>query len=345
LRFKISKNGGKLPSGPINQPNYPKPHLNLKSGNLVYPSPVPVHPNEPEAGKIYAVTYASHRGRDDRFCRAVESAVRHQVPLVILGWGTKWLGLSQKLEAAYNFSVTLNTTDIMLFTDAFDVLYSNTVGYIKKSFLELNSAVVFSGECGCWPHIAENKTICTHAYPLAPTPYRFLNSGSWIGYAKPASEMLLTVMEEAGANFGMANDQKLIADMYIDGRNGIKLDFHNKLFQSMHMTLEGRPLPYCNPHDNIELKDSGKFYNNLTHSFPAVFHFNGGGKRHHLKMEASIWYKSSGETTREKLDALFNAHIYNNSYNNMTFGQLCSDYMESEYSYSPTTPANLLYRL
>ena len=28
--------------------------------------------------RLHAVTYASHAGRDDRFCRAVESALRHK---------------------------------------------------------------------------------------------------------------------------------------------------------------------------------------------------------------------------------------------------------------------------
>jgi hypothetical protein len=40
---------------------------------------------------LHAVTYASHGGKDDRFCRAIESAVRHEVDLIILGWGKKAL--------------------------------------------------------------------------------------------------------------------------------------------------------------------------------------------------------------------------------------------------------------
>ena len=40
--------------------------------------------------RLHAVTYASHGGRDDRFCRAVESAIRNDFDLVILGWGVKW---------------------------------------------------------------------------------------------------------------------------------------------------------------------------------------------------------------------------------------------------------------
>jgi hypothetical protein len=38
--------------------------------------------------RLHAVTYATHGGRDDRFCRAVESAIRNDYDLVILGWGT-----------------------------------------------------------------------------------------------------------------------------------------------------------------------------------------------------------------------------------------------------------------
>ena len=66
--------------------------------------------------KIHTVTYASHGGRDDRFCRAIESSIRNGFDLVILGWGTKWLGLSQKLQAAHSFARALPKEEVMLFT-------------------------------------------------------------------------------------------------------------------------------------------------------------------------------------------------------------------------------------
>lgn len=84
--------------------------------------------------RIHAVTYASHGGRDDRFCRAVESAVRHDIDLVILGWGVKWTGLSQKLEAAHSYVKSLPGDDIILFTDAFDVLFTDETESIRKKF-------------------------------------------------------------------------------------------------------------------------------------------------------------------------------------------------------------------
>ena len=38
-------------------------------------------------------------------------------------------------------------------------------------------------------------TICNKLYPSAPTPYRYLNSGAWIGYASYAEKLLAAVVE------------------------------------------------------------------------------------------------------------------------------------------------------
>ena len=84
--------------------------------------------------RIHAVTYASHGGRDDRFCRAVESALRHDIDLVILGWGVDWKGLSQKLDASHAYAAALPAEDVMLFTDAFDVMFTNSSQNILRIF-------------------------------------------------------------------------------------------------------------------------------------------------------------------------------------------------------------------
>ena len=116
---------------------------------------------------------------------------------------------------------------------------------------------------------------CFDKYPKSPTPYRYLNSGTWIGKASPSAAMLHAVQLEAGKDFVNANDQELVANMFIEGRFGISLDYNAKLFQSMHLTLD-RPLPYCKPIDDIEVVGRGQLHNKLTDTFPAVFHFNGG---------------------------------------------------------------------
>jgi hypothetical protein len=54
---------------------------------------------------------------------------------------------------------------------------------------------------------------CFNRYPESPTPYRYLNSGTWIGYAGDAALMLTEVRRLAGSHFANANDQKLCAEM------------------------------------------------------------------------------------------------------------------------------------
>lgn len=282
-------------------------------------------------GKLHAVTYASHGGRDDRFCRALESAIRHDYDLVILGWGVKWKGLSQKLEAAQSYAASINANDLMLFTDAFDVLFAERPIVVQTEFEKLKADIVFSGECGCWPHVMEKKgRPCFEAYPKAPTPYRYLNSGTWIGRASKASAMLKEVIKEAGADFANANDQKLVADFYIAGRFGIVLDFYNKIFQSMHMTLDP-PLPHCDPTQDVQVTGDGRFYNKLTKSRPAIFHFNGGGKKVHLKMEGQVWYKHKENNTPEKIRQLRSFMVATpnkiNPQHRTRFDQLCPGYL------------------
>jgi glycosyltransferase involved in cell wall biosynthesis len=279
-------------------------------------------------GKLYTVTYASHGGRDDRFCRAVESSIRNEYDLVILGWNIPWRGLSQKLEAAHSFASSLRSDDIILFTDAFDVLFTGSKENILQNFLQMNTKILFSAECGCWPHVMEDRDACFHKYPPSPTPYRYLNSGTYIGYATNVVTMLQDVIKKAGNNFQNANDQKLVADMYIAKQHGITLDFHNKIFQSMHMTLE-KPLPYCNPSQDIIFDHQKRYYNKLTQSYPSVFHFNGGGKAFHLKMENQAWYKTKEHNSESKLIDLGNHELIvpSQSEQKLKFKQLCGNYL------------------
>lgn len=191
-----------------------------------------------------------------------------------------------------NFAKSVPIGDALLFTDAFDVMFMNDPEYILDTFLNFEGSppILFAGECGCWPHVMEEPQACFSKYPEAPTPYRYLNSGTWIGYAGEAYKMLAEVMRLAGSNFANANDQKLCADMYISGNFGIKLDFQARLFQSVHMTLDP-PLKYCNPVEDLSMTESGHWRNIRTGTRPAVFHFNGGGKTVHLKMEGRMWYR------------------------------------------------------
>lgn len=287
--------------------------------------------------KLYIVTYATHEGSDDRFCRAVESAIMNQVDLVILGWGQKWIGLSQKLEAALEFAKSLKDNDILLFVDAFDIMFTKSASEtnLKQLFQSLDAPILFSAECGCWPHVMEDLSICLTKYPPSPTPYRYLNSGAWMGYARPATLMLEEIQRLAGDNWATANDQKLVADMFIDGRHKIKLDYSATIFLSVHMTLDP-PLPRCNPSEDLYFDSaSGMWINSRTKTKPSIFHFNGGGKTHHLNMEAQGWHKDILKNSKSELNLLANKFIKMPTHESkgLLFNDICSTYLHAEYQY------------
>lgn len=156
-----------------------KDSINNKTINLIKDDSGLITKFQSSQSEFHVVTYASHGGRDDRFCRAIESALRHDIDLIILGWGVPWKGLSQKLDAAYTFASSIGKHDIMMFTDAFDVMFTERKDVMLQKYLEINAEILFAGECGCWPHIMENGGAdCFDRYPLAPTPYRYLDRKS-----------------------------------------------------------------------------------------------------------------------------------------------------------------------
>ena len=77
--------------------------------------------------------------------------------------------------------------------------------------------------------------MCIEKYPWPDkgSPYRYLNSGMWIGEVGYAKLLLRHLTKN---NNDIANDQKLVADAYIRGDWNISLDTRSRIFQCMHAT-------------------------------------------------------------------------------------------------------------
>jgi len=86
----------------------------------------------------------------------------------------------------------------------------------------------------------------------------------------------------------------MVSDMYMQSRYGITLDKHSNIFQAMHATHD-RPLAECDPWPDMTIAESGCWHNKDTNTNPSIFHFNGGGKIHHLAMEKEMWYMNKGK--------------------------------------------------
>ena len=142
----------------------------------------------------YSINVRVAPGRDDRFCRSLESAIRNGLDLRVLGWGVKWEGLSQKLGAALRAVEELPADCPVVFTDAYDV-FTQGESAMRKRLLMISKRIWSSrrnAAAGRRSRGIEGKT-CRDGHPPSPTPYRYLNSGSWAGKASVAAKFLRAI--------------------------------------------------------------------------------------------------------------------------------------------------------
>lgn len=203
--------------------------------------------------------------------RFKDSCHKNNIPYKILGLGQEWTGGPAEngvlLQPGGAQKINLLKEDlktypdlgnhIIMFTDSYDVLFNDGPKNIVKKFREMKSAVVFSAEKTCWPD--ENLK---DKYPMTMSPYRFLNSGGFIGYGDHISEIINKV--EVGNDY---DDQLYYTERFFesleDGKN-IKLDHQQDLFQTMGDAV-----------NDIKIVD-GKIYNKETNTYPLIVHANGG---------------------------------------------------------------------
>ena len=82
---------------------------------------------------------------------------------------------------------SINDDEIILFTDGTDALFSANEDEILSKFLAFNKKVVFSAELGCWP---DPDMANKYSDLNSETPYKYLNCGGFIGFAKDIKELL-----------------------------------------------------------------------------------------------------------------------------------------------------------
>jgi len=232
---------------------------------------------------LSVLTYATKA--TPMLCDSLLAALHFRVPLLLLGFGEAYRGNFQKLRAARDVVGRMHPDELILFADAYDVLYGAGTTRIVRGWDAIGvdaSRILFQAERGCWPDAAMGpigQVFCSKRYPKSRTPYRYVNSGVWMGRAAAAFRLFTELVAYTPG----LDDQHVVGHIYVDLQHRFALDRHARLLQSMHADsleddLERRRAPSGEP----------LVYNKLTKTFPPILHFNGGGKRyftayyHHL---------------------------------------------------------------
>ena len=205
--------------------------------------------------RVLVCTIATH---ETEGLAAMKKSCRiFQIPMVIFGWGQEYRGASWRLKLLYEQLLQQKRKyDHVLLIDGFDSIFAASLGEIMRKYAAMKTRFLMSGETNCWPPFGPSP----EDYPSAPTRYRYVNSGGYIGRI----DYLIQVMTEFDVA-GMPDyqsDQHLWADVYVSGKTEMKLDHYCQIFQCL-WDADG------------DLTYGEKIYNHLTGSHPGIFHGNG----------------------------------------------------------------------
>jgi hypothetical protein len=170
---------------------------------------------------------------------------------------------------------------VVLFADAFDSVLLPCRDTILGKFRAFEAPIVFSAEKGCWPDphlkarypqpesraMAPQDATLRRLRPTPPleTPFRYLNSGGYMGYAG-AIRSVLAELEAPDED----DDQRLFTHYFLEHRETVGLDHESTIFQTLH---------HVDPDDlTVERGNPVRVRGRLTPTETCVLHGNGDGR-------------------------------------------------------------------
>ena len=214
-----------------------------------------------------------------------QSTDKYDINLTNLGKGDSWNSEMEgydgirKIELVKNFVKQLPKDDIVLFVDGYDTFFTEEYKTVIQRFLDFSVDILFGAEQECWP--ITNDQSYKNRWPDMLTPYRYLNSGLYIGYAGALHDFFnLPSTDDNG------DDQLYCQSRYLSKYEGfnytVALDYEAYIFQN---------------HDTSIKIVNGQLWNDRTNCCGCIYHGNGG------KSEKDFFYSLAKEFGYEKLSS------------------------------------------
>lgn len=192
-----------------------------------------------------------------------QSAAQYGIKVHNLGKGLDWNDPMEgyagmpKISAVREFVKDIPPDDVVLFMDAYDTVFVDDAQTILERFKGFNVDILFGAEEHHWP----DHNIKYQFPELPDTPYQYLNSGLYIGYAGPLFDFL-----SSKANIpDMGDDQLFCQIRYLHESRGLKvaMDTEAYIFQN---------------HDEEVVIVNDQITNYRTNCCGCIYHGNGGNE-------------------------------------------------------------------
>lgn len=179
----------------------------------------------------------------------------------------------------------VNNDEFIFFTDGYDAIFTTGQDEIMAKFARFNKELVFSTETNCWP----DESLASSYPETDPSPYKYLNSGGFVGTAGLIKEFL-NDNSFTSDKFERSN-QYLWTQAFLRNQNLIGLDTSCDIFCSFSPEAGAAYLPKPPENDyydynifmhqwfqNNFIIDKGRIFNKTTNTWPCHAHFNVNSK-------------------------------------------------------------------
>lgn len=211
-----------------------------------------------DLNRFHVCTISSYRHKNLE--KLIHSCKKHHIELDVLGIEKPYPHNGIKFFYMEEYLKSLEEDDIVMYVDAFDVIIVADKEEILRKFLAMDAPFVMAAEMNCAP----NSSLAPF-FPHSPTPFKFINTGTYIGYVKNIREWI-QALQPVNPN---RCDQAQTIEHYLkdeENRRFFTLDYQCELFLPLFM------VPYNHLFIDIEKK---QVRCRLTKTTPCVIHANG----------------------------------------------------------------------
>lgn len=158
---------------------------------------------------------------------SVNSAKTYNITIEYLGLGIKFKEHKQRLNILKNYLPSLDPDTIVVCMDGSDTLFNSDSELLLSKFMEKKTKIVISSE----KNFTYQYSYYKDRFDSILSPYKYVNAGTFMGYAKNILEMIHDMIEIDKKQ--SANDQGLLGIWVyknLDNRSLVKLDSNCDIF-------------------------------------------------------------------------------------------------------------------
>ena len=217
--------------------------------------------------KLTVVCVSTHS--EGYFEAFLQSCKNKNINLKVLGWKQKWKGFAWKFKLLFNFLKSMNPKDIILYSDAHDVILLENEEEIISKYKSFAKPIVFGIEN---PMNYKLMTALRHTICNKCNGEHIINTGLYMGTAAKLLEMFEELFSYNDYNH--ENDDQALLNKFCSQsdfiKNNVELDTKGVLFFNASCS---NIFAYCKEKCETGLKMiNGKIINSLTDKQPSLIH-------------------------------------------------------------------------